>query len=275
MTLASNFCEGAPTAYTVVTLSCDMATDVTVELDVQDAIDPDQTLLVGLSNIGLAGFTAADHLTKQCDSSEIGHVRPEIIPAITPFEEGIPRHHTRLYDLHDSDLIVLVGELFVPVPAARAFADALSEWVTASQVTEVAVLHGVPFPHSHDTHEVSYVATDEYRDRHLADTAFDPLTGGHLDGTAGEFLTRSMEGEAPPVGVYVTPTHPPGPDIEASMLFLDAIETVYDVAVDQAALKELSAEINQYYTELADRMAALEEQEHAGPRDFPEDRMFM
>lgn len=252
-----------------------MGTDITVDLNVEDGIDPNQTLLVGLSNVGLAGFTAADHLVKQCAASEIGHIRPEIIPAITPFEEGSPRHHTRLYNLHDSDLIVLVGELFVPVPAARAFADALSDWVTASQITEIAVLHGVPFPHSHDTHEVSYVATAAYREQHLADTTLSPLTGGHLDGTAGEFLTRSMEGDVPPTGVYVTPTHPPGPDIEASMLFLDAIETVYDVSVDQAALQELSAEITQYYTELADRMAALEDQETAGTRDFPEDRMFM
>lgn len=253
-----------------------MAPDTDFEMDVQSDIAPGQTLLVGLSTPGLAGLTAVDHLVKHLEADEIGHVQPEVLPAITPFEAGTPRHHTRLYNLRNEDLIVLVGELFVPVSAARSFADALCEWIRSQSMTEVAVLHGVPYPHESEEHDVFYVATEQYRRDRLAGTDVGPLPGGFLDGVAGELVARSMEEEAPPVGAYVTPTHPPGPDIDAAFKFLDTLETVYDVSVDRSELEALSEEIKRYYTELADRMAALEAStQSTRDRDFPEDRMYM
>lgn len=252
-----------------------MARDSAFDVDVPSSIAPDQTLLVGLSNLGLAGLTAADYLVRNLEAEEIGHVSPDVIPAVTPFEEGVPRHHTRLFNLQDQDLIVLVGELFVPVVAARSFADALSEWIVSQSMSEVAVLHGVPYPHDEAGHDVFYVATDRYRSDRIEATDIQPLQGGLLDGVAGELVSRSLEGETPPIGVYVTPTHPPGPDLEAAVRFLDTLETVYDVSVDRTELEERSAQLEKYYAEMADRLATLEAEQAAGSRDFPEDRMFM
>lgn len=251
-----------------------MAHDSEFEMDVASTIAPGQTLLVGLSNLGLGGLTAVDYLVRHLECEEIGHVSPDVLPAITPFEEGVPRHHTRLFDLANNDLVVLVGELFVPVPAARSFADALCEWIVSQSMDEIAVLHGIPYPHEADEHDVFYVATGPYREARVEPTDLQPLPGGFLDGVAGDLVSRSLEEEAPPTGVYVTPTHPPGPDIEAAFRFLDTVETVYDVSVDRTELEERSAEIERYYAELADRLGSLEEQS-LGSRDFPEDRMYM
>lgn len=252
-----------------------MARDSSFDVDVPSHIEPGQTLLVGLSNLGLAGLTAADYLVGHLESEEIGHVSPDVLPAVTPFEDGVPRHHTRLFDLQNRDLVVLVGELFVPVVAARSFADALSEWIVSQSMHEVAVLHGVPYPHDESGHDVFYVATEPYRETRFEPTDIQPLPGGFLDGVAGELLSRSLSDDAPPVGVHVTPTHPPGPDLEATFRFLDAVEAVYDVSVDRSELEERSAGLEQHYAELADRLAALEEEQRHGSRDFPEDRMYM
>lgn len=253
-----------------------MDRDASFEMAVPSTIPSGQTLLVGLSNLGLGGLTAVDYLVRQLESEEIGHVSPDVLPAISPFQDGVPRHHTRLFDLADHDLVVLVGELFVPIPAAGSFADALYEWIRAESVGEIAVLHGVPYPHEAEEHDVFYVATEPYRAERLESTDVQPLPGGFLDGVAGDLVSRSLEDESPPTGVYVTPTHPPGPDIEAAFRFLDAVETVYGVSVDRTELEERSAEIQRYYTELADRLASLEENEQSiGSRDFPEDRMYM
>lgn len=65
-----------------------MTSDTDFRMAVPSDIDPGQTLLVGLSSPGLAGLTAVDHLVKHLESEEIGHVHPEALPAITPFEEG-------------------------------------------------------------------------------------------------------------------------------------------------------------------------------------------
>lgn len=244
------------------------AFDVAVPSDV----DPGQTLLVGLTTPGMAGITAVDYLVQNRPTEVIGNVSPEGLPAITPFEDGEPRHHTRLYNLTDVDATVLVGELFVPVPAARAFAEALAEWIETNRIEEVALLHGVPFPHGPDEHATFYVATEPYRETRLEGTDLQPLKGGFLDGVAGELVSAGMDGTIPPTGVYVTPTHPPGPDIDAAVRFLDSIERAYGVDVDRDELERRSEEIKQYYAGLADRMAAFEAE---ATQEYPEDRMFM
>lgn len=253
-----------------------MAPDQAFTVDTSTEIAPDQTLLIGLSHLGLAGLTAADHLTRSRDAERVGRIAPEELPAITPFEHGVPRHHTRLYDLQETDVIVLVGELFVPTFAAASFAEALAEWLTARSVGEVAFLHGIPFPHGPDEHAVFHVAAEAYRERHREALEAPPMQGGYLDGVAGELVSRSLDGTAPPTGVFVTPTHPPGPDVEGALRFLDTVESVYDLAVNRQELEQLSEEIEQYYANLADRMSALEEQNRSQMEaELRDDWMFM
>ena len=253
-----------------------MADVPSFDVTVPDDRQPGRTLVLGLSNLGMAGLTAADYLVRHLASEPIGAVVPDGLPAIAPFEAGTPRHHTRIYDLPDSPLAVLVGELFVPPTVAQPFARALMDWASRAGVEEMALLHGVPFPHGEHEHDVFYVATPRYRERHFADSDLPPLAGGVLDGAAGELVTRGLDDDALEVGVYVTPTHPPGPDVEASLRLIDALERHYDVDVDEAELQALSEKLRRYYTELADRMEALGQAEASvAARDFPEDRMYM
>jgi uncharacterized protein len=253
-----------------------MAPDPSFEARVEPDASPGETLLVGLSHSGMAGVTAADYLVKHAGAEQIGHVSAEDFPAITPFRDGEPRHPTRLYRIDGTELSVLVGELFVPVWAAQPFADALVQWASSAGIEEIAVLHGVPFPHGPEEHTVFHVATPSYRTRRLDATDIQPLGGGFLDGVVGEIVTRSLDDGVPPVGVYTTPTHPPGPDISAALLLLDAVQEVYGFSVDEEELRARSEELKQYYQELSRRMESLGDGEQSlAAREYPEDRMFM
>jgi uncharacterized protein len=253
-----------------------MSPQTSFQVDVTPNVDPGQTLVVGVATPGLAGLTAADHLVRQLESEEIGLVTPDALPSITPVENGTPRNHTRLYNLVDFDLTVLVGELFVPTWAARSFAETLLGWVEEVKIDEVVFLHAIPYPHEASDHSVFYVATEAYQQNRLDGAEIDPLGGGVLDGVPGELVSRSLTGTAPPVGVYVTPAHLPGPDIDATLYLLDAIETVYDITIDMTELEDLSDEIRRYYATLSEQVKALEESDRSVEnRDFGVDRMYM
>lgn len=235
-----------------------------------------ETLLVGLSHPGMAGVTMADYLIRHLDSEQVGHVSSQGLPPVTPFQAGEPRHATRLYHLDGTELSVLLGEPFIPVWAAHAFTDALVEWATSAGVEEIAILYGVPFPHGPAEHAVFHVSTPSYRERRLDDTDIQPLGGGFLDGVVGEIVGRGLDDRAPSVGVYITPAHPPGPDIDASLLLLDAIQSVYGFAVDETALRTRSEELKRYYQELAKRIGSADDgAEPLAGREYPEDQMFM
>ncbi|WP_255195557.1 proteasome assembly chaperone family protein [Halorarius litoreus] len=232
--------------------------------------DASETLLCGFSEVGLAGLTAADYLVKQFDLEQTGHIDVEQLPTITPFENGTPRHHTRLFSRDDLEFTVLVGELLVPAYAADPFSEAILEWAETASVEEIVVASGVPTPHGPDDHRPFYIASRDYQAAHdLAAADVKPMSGGFLDGINSAITARGMSSPLQTC-VFTTPAHPQTPDAEAALRLLGAIDRVYDLGLDTGPMETFASKISRYYEELADRMAAQETADR-----MPEDRMYM
>lgn len=238
-----------------------------LEFNVSSDPDSSESLLVGFSSFGLAGLTAVDYLVDQLDLVQTGHITAAGLPTITPFEEGVPHHPTRLFSREDLDVTVLVGELFVPVFAGEALSKPVLEWTEGEDVRDIAVLSGIPMAHSHEEHRTYYVATVDYKQRRLSETDIPPMDRGFLDGSNAALVERGMDSSLG-VGVYLTPVHQQAPDVEAAIRLVETVSEVYDLAVDSGPLRAFAEEIQQYYSGLAERMAAREE-------EIPEDRMYM
>jgi len=265
--------------------------------------EPASTVIAGFSQYGLAGMTAVDFLVDHLDLEETGHLRAEGLPTITPFENGRPRHPTRLFSREDLDVTLLVGELFVPNSLAEPFSRAVLDWTERANVDEIAVLSGAPFPHGPAEHRAFYIASDDYRAAHFpdddpaggddpaagagpaggddpaevaapdmpeaADTGLvRPMMNGFLDGTNAALMARSMESDLR-CCVYVTPVHPQIPDVDAAIRLVEAVEGVYGLGVDTGPLEAFASQVGEYYQSLAERL-----EEHAD-EEQPSDRMYM
>lgn len=237
------------------------------DFSVTHGTGPSDALLCGFSQFGLAGLTAADYIVDHLELSETGHITAEGLPSITPFVNGSPNHHTRLFSRDDLEVTVLASELFVPGIASEAFGDAVLSWTERNGVEEVAVLSGVPIQHGPDQHRTYYVATDDYREKRLGDAEVEPMGRGFLDGVNGALVEQGITS---PLGVcvYTTPVHAQTPDVEAAIRLVETVESVYDLGIDAGPLKEFAAEVAQYYAELDERMKEREP-------ELPEDRMYM
>ncbi|MCG1003636.1 MULTISPECIES: proteasome assembly chaperone family protein [Halobacterium] len=240
----------------------------TPEFEFTHDTEPSDALVCGFSEFGLAGLTAADFLVDHLELQQTGHVAVDGLPAITPFENGTPRHHTRFFSGPDVDITVLVGELFVPVSVSAAFSDALAAWLDGNDIEETAVLSGVPVAHGPDEHKTFYIATDDYREVRLADTDVPPMGNGFLDGLKAELLAQGI-GSDRRACVFSTPVHAQAPDVEAAIRLVDAVSDVYDLDVDTGPLEAFAAEVAQHYAELGERVERAAEEERA------DDRMFM
>jgi uncharacterized protein len=252
-----------------------MARDPAFEVVLTGETEPGETLLVGMAGLGVAGLTATDYLVTHIENTQIGHVRTRNLPDITPFTDGRPRHPIRLYSAPDSNVTVLISEVFLPPMVADPLADTVLDWANTQGIGEITVLYGAPFPHSEEEHRVFHVATDGYRAAHFPTEEPDigPLAGGFFDGVISELVVRSLDGDAPPTGVLITPTHLPGPDFDAALRLLDALEPVYGIEVTEVELERRAEEMRQYYEELAGRMQAM--QEARQEEEYSSDRMFM
>ncbi|GAB3322049.1 proteasome assembly chaperone family protein [Haloplanus salinarum] len=235
---------------------------------ISDHTAPSTTVVAGFSAFGLAGITAADYLVEALDLEETGHVTTDSLPSITPFEDGRPRHHSRLFSRPDLDLTVLVNELFLPTSAADPFAEAMLDWTDEHDVTEVLVLSGIPYAHGPDAHETFYVASDDYREFRLDGTDIEPMGKGFLDGVNGALAYRGIESTLR-TGVFITPVHAQVPDVPAAIRLVEAAERVYDLGIDAEPLEAFARTVEQYYRDLATQVEA------AADREVPEDRMYM
>ena len=229
--------------------------------------EPPTTLVVGFAEFGVAGLTAVDYLTQELDLVETGHLEAESLPTITPFAQGRPRHHTRLYSGGDQ-LAVLVGELAVPRRADGPLSEELMAWASGHGVEEMTILSGVPVVHGPDQHEPFYVATEDYVASRLEDVDIEPMGNGFLDGVDAALMQRGIDSDLR-VGLVTTPVHDQAPDAEAALRLLDAFDRIHDRRVDVGPLESFAADIRQHYAELADRI------ERASAEERPDDRMFM
>jgi uncharacterized protein len=175
------------------------------------------------------------------------------------------------WDWPDSDLTVLVGELFVPPYAAEPLGDAIVDWAEDTDTEEVVVCSGVPTAPGPDEHRPSYIADAAYRRHRIEgrDLDIEPMRGGFLDGVNGAIVNRGLGTELR-TAVLTTPVHQQAPDVEAALRLVDAVTRVYGLGLDTAPLEGFAAEVQSYCEELADRMADATEGEEPLP-----DRMYM
>lgn len=246
-----------------------MATSDAARFELTAAVPEIETLVVGVSEYGLAGLTAVDYLVDQFPMEQVGHLVDAGPPNITPFEAGRPRHHTRLYVDEESSVAAVVGERFVPPAMSDEVAEAIETVARTLTAESVTVLSGVPVAHGPDDHVPFYIATDDYRAAYLADSEIRPMGSGFLEGLPAEIITHGISDESLACGVFTTPAHPQAPDAAAAVRLVGALSETQDIAVDTEPLEAFAASVESHYKALAERLEAAE------PEAAPEDRMYM
>lgn len=228
--------------------------------------EPATTLVAGFASFGLAGLVAVDFLVDQLGLSEMGHVVANSLPAFTPFENGTPRHHSRLFSRDDFDITMLVNDLFIPEWAVDSFAQAILQWGDDHAIEEITVLSGAPFPHAE--HTVLSIATTDYQSYRLEGSNVEPMASGYLTGVNASLVARGIDSPLR-TGVFVTPVHTQVPDVEAAIRLVETVEQLYGLDIDATPLKAFAAEVEQHYRDLAAHLDTVQEDERL------DDRMYM
>lgn len=225
---------------------------------------PESTLIVAFPESGLAGLSANQYLIEKLELEETGFVHAEGMPAITPYFEGSPYHHTRLFSKAGFDYTVLTSELPVPIQFSEPFGRQLVQWIEERQVEEVTLLTTIP---SLELREgLFYVASDDYVETRLADQPIEPLTGGFLTGVNASLTSRAIDTSLR-VGVLATAGNPYVPvDGEATLRIVEGLDDLYDLPVDTEQLEEFAEKSAQYYRDLT---AHIEAQQQAGRQHSP------
>jgi uncharacterized protein len=236
--------------------------------EISHETEPSETLIAGFASYGLAGLTAVSFIFDQLSLDQTGHITAAQLPPFTPFEDGTPRHHSRLYSRDDLNITVLVNDLFIPVWAADAFAKAVLEWTDTNGVEEITVLSGAPFMHKPEEHDVYFVATTDYQEVRLQNTDLKSVPQGYLNGVNASLMGRGINSPLR-TGLIVTPVHERVPDVAAAIRLVNSVASLYEIDIDSEPLQTYAKQVEQYYGDLAEKLKTAEEEHQY------DDRMYM
>ncbi|MFP8888165.1 proteasome assembly chaperone family protein [Natrialbaceae archaeon A-CW2] len=231
-----------------------MTDELTLEVDTDEP--PESTLIVAFPGPGMVGISAAQYLIEQLELTETGHIQTGGLPAITPYVDGRPYHHTRLFSSPGLECTLLISELPIPVQLSEPFGRILLDWIDERAVEEVTLLTSIPG--LEPASELWYVASDDYRDVRLSDVSIPPLQGGFLTGSNASLVARAMDTSLR-VGVIAASVDPGLPlDANAALRLVEGIDHLYGFDVDTTQLREFADRTKQHYQGL---MAQLEAQQ--------------
>ncbi|WP_290814394.1 proteasome assembly chaperone family protein [Halovivax sp.] len=237
-----------------------MTDELTLEIDADEP--PEPTLVVALPGPGMAGISATQYLIERLGLAETGHVQTAGLPAITPYADGRPYHHTRLFSEPSLECTFLISELPIPLQLSEPFGRVLLDWIDERAVEEVTLLTSIPSLDSADA--LCYVASEDYRQRRLTDVEISPLHGGFLTGSNASLVARAMDTSLR-TGVIATGVDPRIPlDANATLRLVEGLDLLYGFDVDTTQLREFADRTQQHYEGLAAQIEAHEETRTAG-----------
>lgn len=245
-----------------------MADDLNLEIEI--ANPPETNLIMAFPGPGMGAISANQYLIEQLGLAESGHVRAEGLAAVTPFTDGRPYHHTRLFTSQDAECSLMTSELPVPVHLTEPFGRILLDWVDENGVDEVTILTTMPSLEEPDA--LYHVASDDYYEHRLVDMNSSPLAGGFFTGVNASLTSRAIDTDLR-AGVLATGVEQPHLlDGESALRLVEGLKTMYGFDVDTDELRQFAERTREHYRQLVEQMEAHRRPQHSSPF---EDRGFM
>ncbi len=114
----------------------------------KEPVEPGQTVVVGLPDVGLVGVIAAQYLIQKLGLREVAYVRSDLLPPIAVLHGGLPHSPVRIFG--DKGLLVVFSETAVPAEAVAPLSKAIVEWCRSKGVKLIISLSGLPVPNRQD-----------------------------------------------------------------------------------------------------------------------------
>ncbi|WP_348612556.1 proteasome assembly chaperone family protein [Halobaculum rarum] len=235
--------------------------DPEFSLDITIDEQPESSVIAAFPGPGMAGISANQYFIEQLGLHETGYIHAEGLPAVTPFSEGRPYHHTRLFSKQGANYTFVTCELPIPAQLSEPFGRTLLDWIDESTVDEIALLTTLPSLESFE--ELFYVASDDYYQHRLADTEIGALQGGFLSGVNASLISRAIDTTLR-VGLIATFVNPRQPlDGGATLRLVEGLDQIYGFDIDTDQLRQFADRTRQHYEQLA---AHVETQQRAEKR---------
>lgn len=198
-------------------------------------------LIEGFPGLGLVGTISASYLIEKLKMDFVGYIASDQFPPLAAVHNHKPLFPARIYASRRHNLIVLISEFIVPLPAIYELSDKIREFAKTNNVGKIISLGGITL--KGEENKVYAIASDEKLlaelERHHQ---VQLIKEGATTGVTGVLLAQgAVEGFS--VISFLAQAHEDYMDPSASATVLEVLKSYLKLDFDTSALGKEALEI--------------------------------
>jgi uncharacterized protein len=213
-----------------------------VEIVEKKTAPSEATMLIGLPDVGLVGLIATSYLITELKLEEIAYMDSDLLPPVVVLHKGLPHAPLRIYG--NQNLIVVISELAVPVPAIYTVMREIVDWGQAKKVKRIVSMGGIPVENRQAITEpqVFGAASNQELLDTLTKKGLSVMNEGYIVGPQALSMRYSISKKVPAIAILAQSFYN-YPDPEAAAMVLKEFSRIFEIKVDVSKLREKGEEI--------------------------------
>jgi uncharacterized protein len=213
-----------------------------VEIVEKKPIPSEATMIVGLPDVGLVGLIATSYLITELKLEEIAYMDSDLLPPVVVLHKGLPHAPLRIYG--NQNLIAVISELAVPVPAIYSIVREIVDWGQSKRVKKIVSMGGIPVENRQtitDPQVFGAASNQELLDT-LSKKGLSVMNEGYIVGPQALSMRYSISKNVPAIAILAQSFYN-YPDPEAAATALKEFSRIFEIKVDVSKLREKGEEI--------------------------------
>ena len=205
-------------------------------------IPSEATMLIGLPDVGLVGLIATSYLITELKLEEVAYMDSDLLPPVVVLHKGLPHAPLRIYG--NQNLIAVISELAVPVPAIYSIMRKIVDWGQEKKVKRIVSMGGIPVESRQAITEpqVFGAASNQELLDTLTKRGLNLMNEGYIVGPQALSMRYSISKKVPAIAILAQSFYN-YPDPEAAAMALKEFSRIFEIKVDVAKLLEKGEEI--------------------------------
>jgi uncharacterized protein len=213
-----------------------------VEIVEKKPVPSEATMVIGLPDVGLVGLIATSYLITELKLEEIAYMDSDLFPPVVVLHKGLPHAPLRIYG--NQNLIAVISELAVPVPAIYPIMREIVDWGQAKKVKRIVSMGGIPVESRQAITEpqVFGAASNQELLDTLSKKGLSVINEGYIVGPQALSMRYSISKKVPAIAILAQSFYN-YPDPEAAAIVLKEFSRIFEINVDVSKLLEKGEEI--------------------------------
>lgn len=205
-------------------------------------IPSEATMLIGLPDVGLVGLIATSYLITELKLEEIAYMDSDLLPPVVVLHKGLPHAPLRIYG--NQNLIAVISELAVPVPAIYSIMREIVDWGQTKKVKRIVSMGGIPVESRQAITEpkVFGAASNQELLDMLNKRGLSIMNEGYIVGPQALSMRYSISKKMSAMAILAQSFYN-YPDPEAAAMVLKEFSRIFEIEVDVSKLREKGEEI--------------------------------